>query len=180
MRQHTKWSQLIYLTFKHSRDVTRRTQHYKNALEFAGDYHWWENDHQYNWSKLGLFHLHSVFFKYLSFPNSNFPGPFLRKLPLIHVGIVPLIVVGIGSGVSSIVCTRAAMLSSPLPCGHRCQLGTERGQEIFIKMCYIFRYIHALSSIWTLCPHLSITIRCAAVSIYSFGPLNKREWGIDV
>lgn len=64
--------------------------------------------------------------KYLSSPNSNFPGPFLRKLPLIHVGIVPLTAVGMASGVSSAEVTRAAKLSSPLACGQRCQLGTER------------------------------------------------------
>lgn len=65
-------------------------------------------------------------FKYLSSPNSNFPGPFLRKLPLIHVGIVPLTVVGIASGVSSTDVTSGAKLSSPFAWGQRCQLGTER------------------------------------------------------
>lgn len=71
----------------------------------------------------------SVRLKYLSFPNSNFPGPFLRKLPLIHVGIVPVIVVGMGSGVSSTERTKGAIVSSPLAFGHRCQLGTERGDD---------------------------------------------------
>lgn len=65
-------------------------------------------------------------FKYLSSPNSNFPGPFLRKLPLIHVGIVPLTVVGIVSGVSSTDVTSGAKHSSPFAWGQRCQLGTEK------------------------------------------------------
>ncbi len=67
---------------------------------------------------------------YLSFPNSNFPGPFLRKLPLIHDGMVPLMVVEMGSGVSSTERTRGARLSSPLAFGHRCLLVTEgRGER---------------------------------------------------
>lgn len=75
------------------------------------------------------------FLKYLSFPNSNFPGPFLRKLPLIQVGTVPLMVVGIGSGVSSTERTSGAMLSSPLACGHRCLLDTENGRgEVFLSL----------------------------------------------
>jgi len=46
---------------------------------------------------------------YFSSPNSNFPGPFLRRLPLIHPGICPLILAGMGSGVSSTVCSKGEM-----------------------------------------------------------------------
>lgn len=70
-----------------------------------------------------------VFLKYLSVPNSNFPGPFLRKLPLIQGGIVPFMVVGMGSGVSSAEWTRGAKHSSPLACGHLCLLDTEGGEK---------------------------------------------------
>lgn len=70
-----------------------------------------------------------VFLKYLSVPNSNFPGPFLRKLPLIQGGIVPFMVVGMGSGVSSAERTRGAKHSSPLACGHLCLLDTEGGEK---------------------------------------------------
>lgn len=75
--------------------------------------------------------------EYLSSPNSNFPGPFLRKLPLIHVGTVPVMVVEISSGVSSTELTRAARLSSPLACGHRCQLGTERKEKIWLHFIHL-------------------------------------------
>lgn len=70
-----------------------------------------------------------VFLKYLSVPNSNFPGPFLRKLPLIQGGIVPFMVVGMGLGVSSAERTRGAKHSSPLACGHLCLLDTEGGEK---------------------------------------------------
>lgn len=73
-----------------------------------------------------LCNIFKVLSKYLSSPNSNFPGPFLKKLPLIQAGIVPLVVVGMGSGVSSPECTNGATLSSPLACGHRSLLGTGR------------------------------------------------------
>lgn len=67
--------------------------------------------------------------KYRSSPNSNFPGPFLKKLPLIHDGMCPWIVLGMGSGVSFAELTRGAMVSSPLAFGHRCQLGTSGGNH---------------------------------------------------
>lgn len=67
--------------------------------------------------------------KYRSSPNSNLPGPFLRKLPLIHDGMCPLMVLGMGSGVSCAELTRGAMVSSPLAFGHRCQLGTRGGDH---------------------------------------------------
>lgn len=98
-------------------------------------------------------------FKYLSSPNSNFPGPFLRKLPLIHVGIVPLIAVGIASGVSSTEVTRAAKLSSPLACGQRCQLGTE-------KKLAQSHVLHIYRNILSTPPQAS-----SLINIYSLGPL---------
>lgn len=106
-------------------------------------------------------------FKYLSSPNSNFPGPFLRKLPLIHVGIVPLIVVGIASGVSSTEVTRAAMLSSPLACGQRCQLGTKNKLE---ESHVLHIYRNVLSRL------LQIH-SCGSMNIYSLGPLNRSSRG---
>lgn len=54
---------------------------------------------------------------YLLSPNSNLPGPFLRKLPVIQQGISPLITVLMGSGVSSTVLTRGPMNSRPLADG---------------------------------------------------------------
>lgn len=51
---------------------------------------------------------------YLSLPNSNLPGPFLSRFPLIHLGICPLILAGMGSGVSSTLCTKGEMHCSPL------------------------------------------------------------------
>ena len=65
----------------------------------------------------------------MSSPNSNFPGPFLRKLPLIQDGMVPLMVVEIGWGVSSAELTRGAMLTRPLASGHRWVLQAVRGRE---------------------------------------------------
>lgn len=55
----------------------------------------------------------SVFFSYCVFPNSNFPGPLRRSLPLIQGGMFPCTSVEISSGVSSTVRTRGAMDSSP-------------------------------------------------------------------
>lgn len=46
-------------------------------------------------------------------PNSNFPGPLRRRLPLIQEGMVPCTSVEIGSGVSSTERTRGAIVSSP-------------------------------------------------------------------
>lgn len=54
---------------------------------------------------------------YLLSPNSNLPGPFLRKLPVIQEGISPLITVLMGSGVSSTELTRGPMNSRPLADG---------------------------------------------------------------
>lgn len=80
-----------------------------------------------------VYNANNVFFivilRYLSVPNSNFPGPFLRKLPLIQAGIDPFTVVGMGSGVSSAEQTRGAKHSSPLACGHRCLLDTDSRDE---------------------------------------------------
>lgn len=75
-----------------------------------------------------LYIIFKVLSAYLSSPNSNFPGPFLKKLPLSQAGIVPLVVVGMGSGVSSTECTKGATLSSPLARGHRSLLDTSRTQ----------------------------------------------------
>lgn len=106
-------------------------------------------------------------FKYLSSPNSNFPGPFLRKLPLIHVGIVPLIAVGIASGVSSTEVTRAAKLSSPLACGQRCQLGTEK------KLAQSCTSWHKLAHVLHIYRNFLSTPPQASslMNIYSLGPL---------
>lgn len=50
---------------------------------------------------------------HLLLPISNFPGPFLRKLPLIQEGMLPVIVVVMGSGVSSTEQTRFSMHGRP-------------------------------------------------------------------
>ncbi len=50
---------------------------------------------------------------HLLLPISNFPGPFLRKLPLIQEGMLPVIVVVMGSGVSSAEHTRFSMHGRP-------------------------------------------------------------------
>ena len=65
---------------------------------------------------------------YLSSPNSNLAGPFLRKLPLTQEGMRPVMWVGMGLGVSSLVVTRAARLSRPLAWGHLCLLPTAWGE----------------------------------------------------
>lgn len=96
---------------------------------------------------------------YLSSPNSNFPGPFLRKLPLIQVGIHPLIVVGIGSGVSSADCTKCSKLSNPAAFGHRSLLLTAEREETFNISTNLNLYnfdinqsnIVNQSVIWTMC-----------------------------
>lgn len=90
-----------------------------------------------------------VFLKYLSVPNSNFPGPFLRKLPLIQGGIVPSMVVGMGSGVSSAERTRGAKHSSPLACGHLCLLDTEGGEKKHWKAGKAHYSIHCVLYYWS-------------------------------
>ena len=47
------------------------------------------------------------------FPYSNFPGPFLRKLPVIQSGMVPVTRVLMTSGVCSADLTRFSMLGRP-------------------------------------------------------------------
>lgn len=117
---------LIFLLFVslfvcYTRKNTPRSKLDSSVIEHAWFFGLWEENHEISRSLCVW-----CVFKYLSSPNSNFPGPFLRKLPLIHVGIAPLMAVGIGWGVSSPEVTRAAKLSSPLACGQRCQLGTTR------------------------------------------------------
>lgn len=90
-----------------------------------------------------------VFLKYLSVPNSNFPGPFLRKLPLIQGGIVPSMFVGMGSGVSSAERTRGAKHSSPLACGHLCLLDTEGGEKKHWKAGKAHYSIHCVLYYWS-------------------------------
>lgn len=59
----------------------------------------------------------NILLAYLLSPNSNLPGPFLRKLPVTQEGIWPLITVLMGSGVSSTELTRGPMNSRPLADG---------------------------------------------------------------
>lgn len=49
---------------------------------------------------------------YWWFPNSNLPGPLRSKCPQIHVGMLPVMVVGMGSGVSSTLRNNGAMFWS--------------------------------------------------------------------
>lgn len=52
-------------------------------------------------------------FTHFWFPISNFPGPFLKKFPLIHSGIRPTTCVPMGSGVSSTETTIFSMHGRP-------------------------------------------------------------------
>lgn len=77
-----------------------------NSHEGGSPFRFWQSSAQ-NHLKI---HLKET---YLSLPNSNLPGPFLSRFPLIHLGMCPLILAGMGSGVSSTLCTKGEMHCSP-------------------------------------------------------------------
>ena len=91
------------------------------------------------------------------FPNSNFPGPFLSRLPEIQEGMLPRTSVAMGSGVSSTERTRGAMDSSPLSSGQvsssclappECLVSSVgRDRNTFMKQCIHLQHALVQSNI---------------------------------